>query len=48
MVSKELLGRAAESFGFEVDTLVFLSNSCNEVYQFSKNNQLCILRLTFF
>lgn len=38
MVSKDLLAKAAESFGFEVETLVFISNSCNEVYRFTKNN----------
>lgn len=46
MVSQELLVRAAESFGFEAETLVFISNSCNEVYRFSKNNQPYILRLS--
>ncbi|UVI29228.1 phosphotransferase enzyme family protein [Paenibacillus spongiae] len=46
MASQEVLSRAAESFGFDVKTLVFISNSCNEVYRFSMNNQDYILRLT--
>lgn len=46
MVSKDLLAKAAESFGFEVETLVFISNSCNEVYRFTKNDQPFILRLS--
>ncbi|MBT2292815.1 hypothetical protein J7E73_27535 [Paenibacillus albidus] len=46
MVSQELLVKAAESFGFKVETLVFVSNSCNEVYRFYKNNQSYILRLS--
>lgn len=46
MASKELLAKVAGSFGFEVDTLAFISSSCNEVYRFTKNNQPYILRLS--
>ena len=46
MVSRELLARAAESFEFEADTLVFISNSCNEVYRFTKKDVQYILRLS--
>lgn len=46
MVSQDLLKRAAASFQFDVETLVFLSNSCNVVYRFSRNNQPYILRLS--
>ncbi|BFH59523.1 phosphotransferase enzyme family protein [Paenibacillus azoreducens] len=46
MVSRELLAKVAESFEFDVDTLVFISHSCNEVYRFTKNDLLYILRLS--
>lgn len=46
MISRELLAKAAESFEFDVDTLVFISNSCNEVYRFTKDDLPFILRLS--
>ncbi|MGM0882274.1 MAG: phosphotransferase enzyme family protein [Bacillota bacterium] len=46
MVSQELLAKAAVSFQFDVTTLVFISNSSNEVYRFTKNNRPYILRLS--
>lgn len=46
MVSQELLVQAADSFGFDVKTLVFISDSCNEVYRFTLHNQPYILRLS--
>lgn len=46
MASSKLLLKAAESFEFHVGTLVFLSNSTNEVYRFTKDNLSYILRLS--
>ncbi|WP_127583769.1 phosphotransferase enzyme family protein [Paenibacillus koleovorans] len=46
MASPEILSRAALSFGFDVETLAFISNSTNEVYRFSKNDLPYILRLS--
>ncbi|WP_145322247.1 phosphotransferase enzyme family protein [Paenibacillus xylanexedens] len=46
MAILKILLKAADSFEFNVETLVFLSNSTNEVYQFTKGDQLYILRLT--
>lgn len=46
MVSPEILSKIALSFGFDVETLTFISNSTNEVYRFLKNDSLYILRLS--
>lgn len=46
MVSQTLLAKAADSFQFHPNTLVFISNSCNEVYRFARNNEFYILRLS--
>lgn len=46
MVSQELLAKAAAAFQFDVATLIFISNSSNEVYRFTKNNRPYILRLS--
>lgn len=46
MVSTEILSQAAKSFGFDIATLKFISNSCNEVYRFSKGNTIYFLRLS--
>ncbi|WP_219836127.1 phosphotransferase enzyme family protein [Paenibacillus sp. R14(2021)] len=46
MVSSGILSKAAKSFGFDVETLAFISNSTNEVYRFSKNDSQYILRLS--
>ncbi|OPA73802.1 hypothetical protein BVG16_27375 [Paenibacillus selenitireducens] len=46
MVSQDQLKSAAASFQFDADTLVFISNSCNEVYRFTKNHQNYILRFS--
>ncbi|WP_211746151.1 phosphotransferase [Paenibacillus sp. Marseille-Q4541] len=45
-ISRELLVKSAASFGFDVETLVFISNSCNEVFQFQKSGLPHILRLS--
>ncbi|MEK4045566.1 phosphotransferase [Paenibacillus sp. FSL H8-0048] len=45
-MSQQLLHQAAAAFGFDAETLVFLSNSSNEVYRFVKNNQPHILRMS--
>lgn len=45
-VSRELLARAAASFDFNEDSLTFISNSCNEVYRFTKNDLPYILRIS--
>lgn len=45
MVSNEILIQAANSFGFDIDSLKFISNSCNEVYRFNKGNKDYFLRL---
>lgn len=46
MVTSEILSKAAVSFEFDVNTLQFISNSTNEVYRFTKNNESFILRLS--
>ncbi|WP_274365746.1 phosphotransferase enzyme family protein [Paenibacillus thermotolerans] len=46
MASPEILSRAALSYGFDVETLSFISNSTNEVYQFTKKDLPYILRLS--
>ncbi|GLX68042.1 phosphotransferase enzyme family protein [Paenibacillus glycanilyticus] len=46
MASPEILSRAALSFGFDVGTLAFISDSTNEVYRFLKNDSPYILRLS--
>lgn len=46
MANQETLLSAAQSFDFDVNSLAFISNSCNEVYKFSMDNQDYILRLS--
>lgn len=46
MASSKILLQVAESFEFNIRTLIFLSNSTNEVYRFTKGDQSYILRLT--
>ena len=46
MANPEIINKAAASFAFDVDSLVFISHSTNEVFRFSRNNQNFILRLT--
>jgi len=46
MASQEILSKAASSFGFDVESLAFISNSTNEVYRFTKNELPYILRLS--
>lgn len=46
MVSPEILNKAAASFGFDTSSLVFISNSTNEVFRFAKNDESFILRIT--
>lgn len=46
MASQEILDKAASSFGFDVETLTYISNSTNEVYRFTKNESPYILRLS--
>lgn len=46
MTSLKILLKAAKSFEFNAETLVFLSNSTNEVYRFTKGDLSYILRLS--
>ncbi|WP_029192608.1 hypothetical protein [Paenibacillus harenae] len=46
MVNEGVLKKAATSFQFDLETLLFISNSTNEVYRFTKNNKPHILRLS--
>lgn len=46
LVSTEILSQAANSFRFDIETLKFISNSCNEVYRFNKDNKAYFLRLS--
>ncbi|MEK4273634.1 phosphotransferase enzyme family protein [Paenibacillus sp. FSL R7-0026] len=46
MVGNEILSQAADSFGFDTNTLKFVSNSCNEVYRFNKGHKEYFLRLS--
>lgn len=46
MVNTEILSQAAKAFGLDTETLEFISNSCNEVYKFSKGNTTYFLRLS--
>lgn len=46
MASSRILLKAAKSFEFNAETLVFLSNSTNEVYRFTKGDLSYILRLS--
>lgn len=46
MVNTEILSQAAKSFEFDIELLEFISNSCNEVYKFSKGNKTYFLRLS--
>ncbi len=38
MANQNLLAKAAKSFGFDPETLVFISKSCNEVHRFTKDD----------
>ncbi|MCL2300698.1 MAG: phosphotransferase [Firmicutes bacterium] len=46
MVSKRLLARAAESYGFKKRTLHFISESTNQIYRFQKDGKCYILRFS--
>lgn len=46
MVSLSILMHFAISYDFHVHTLVFLSNSTNDVYRFTKDNRSYYLRIT--
>ena len=46
MVTPEILNKAAASFAFDINSLVFISNSTNEVFRFRKNDEGFILRIT--
>lgn len=46
MVSQDILKLAADRFQFDAASAVFISNSCNEVYKFTRQDQSYILRLS--
>lgn len=46
MISNKILSQAATSFGFDMSTLQFISNSTNVVYRFSKDTTTYFLRLS--
>ena len=46
MVSKRLLARAADSYGFKKRTLHFISESTNQIYRFQKDGKWYILRFS--
>ncbi|MBP3967325.1 phosphotransferase enzyme family protein [Paenibacillus lignilyticus] len=46
MVSPEILNKAAASFAFDRNSIEFISNSTNNVFRFTKNNEVLFLRIT--
>ncbi len=46
MASHEILSKAASSYGFDVETLTWISHTTNEVYRFAKDAKPYILRLS--